>query len=322
MKIFRKVKKIWYKIPDTVRIAMIIFIFVFPTWVILALLIRRWLTLFGEGLLIEAFGMLLDIFVIGIIILWLNERREDKRRIERWQEEIDDFRGWESEEAKFRILGNIKRLNRNGITRINLNECFLKNVDLSRAHLKGADLVGTNLEKADLLLANLERADLSGARLKEARLRGANLERANLLGTNLKNADLRRANLREADFSKAHLEEAYFREAHLKRADFWKAHLEEASFLDANLEEAYLEGAYLKRTKELTIEQLSQVKTLYQAELDPELEKQIKKKYPHLLEEPKEERRKPDFSDLLDLRGTWRWLPQRRRRGRKKRKLK
>lgn len=31
---------------------------------------------------------------------------------------------------------------------------------------------------------------------------------------------------------------------------------------------------------------LSEVKTLYRAKLDPELEKQIKEKYPHLLEEP------------------------------------
>ena len=44
------------------------------------------------------------------------ERLGEKRRnIKRWQEEIDDFRGWNSEEAKFRIVGNIKRLNRNGI---------------------------------------------------------------------------------------------------------------------------------------------------------------------------------------------------------------
>ncbi len=192
---------------------------------------------FIRDVLVEAHGMLFDILIIGTFIFALHmlveSRRVKKRNIERWQEEIDDFRGWDSEEAKFRIVGNIKRLNRNGITDINLIDSFLKNAILSRAHL----------------------------------------------------------------------EKAYLREAHLKGADFWKANLEGANLLDANLEEANLEGANLERTEELTIGQLSQVKTLYQAELDPELEKQIKKKYPHLLEKPKEEdrdKRKPDFSDLLD----------------------
>jgi len=36
-----------------------------------------------------------------------------------------------------------------------------------------------------------------------------------------------------------------------------------------------------------SIEQLSKVKTLYEANLDSELMEQMKKKYPHLLENPK-----------------------------------
>jgi hypothetical protein len=36
----------------------------------------------------------------------------------------------------------------------------------------------------------------------------------------------------------------------------------------------------------LNIEQLSKVETLYKAKLDPELKKQVKDKYPHLLKKP------------------------------------
>jgi hypothetical protein len=39
--------------------------------------------------------------------------------------------------------------------------------------------------------------------------------------------------------------------------------------------------------KNLSINKLSKVKTLYKAKLDPELIEQVKDKYPHLLEEPK-----------------------------------
>jgi hypothetical protein len=70
---------------------------------------------FLNSILVEAHGLLFDIFVFGILIVFFNKMGEKRRNIKRWQEEIDDFRGWNSEEAKFRIVGNIKRLNRNGI---------------------------------------------------------------------------------------------------------------------------------------------------------------------------------------------------------------
>jgi hypothetical protein len=270
---------------------------------------------FLDSLLVEAHGLLFDIFVFGILIVFFNRIGERRRNIARWQEEIDDFRYWKSEEAMFRIMGNIKRLNRNGVTEINLTECFLNYADLSDTNLRGADLSGAHLKEADFRGANLERTRLIGANLEEALFRFADLKRADLLGANLRDIDFRRANLEEADLSKAHLEEAYFREANLKGADLWKAHLEKASFLNADLEEANLEEAYLEKTEELTIEQISQVRTLYQAKLDSELEKQIKEQYPHLLEKPKEEdRQKPKFSDLSKHRGAWRSLPRRKRR--------
>jgi hypothetical protein len=46
-------------------------------------------------------------------------------------------------------------------------------------------------------------------------------------------------------------------------------------------------GANLWGIYGLTIEQLSKVKSLYDAKLDPVLMAQVKEKYPHLLEGPK-----------------------------------
>ncbi|MDP7494768.1 MAG: hypothetical protein QGG26_17510, partial [Candidatus Undinarchaeales archaeon] len=55
-----------------------------------------------------------------------------------------------------------------------------------------------------------------------------------------------------------------------------------------DLSQADLSGANLSEVIGLNIEQLSKVKTLYEAELDPELD-QVEDEYPHLLEEPEEE---------------------------------
>jgi hypothetical protein len=60
-----------------------------------------------------------------------------------------------------------------------------------------------------------------------------------------------------------------------------RTHLERANLYKANFE-----GANLKGAENLTIDQLSKVKTLYKATLDKKLEKPLRKKYPALLEEP------------------------------------
>ena len=75
----------------------------------------------------------------------------------------------------------------------------------------------------------------------------------------------------------------------LEGADFRNTNLERANLAYANLKEANLEGE-----TGVGINQLATAKTLYKAKLEPELMKQVKEKYPHLLEMPKKEETKPD----------------------------
>src|SRR5210317_2660561 len=63
---------------------------------------------FVGQVLAEAHGMIFDIAVIGILILWLNKTGEKRSRIRTYKDEIDDSRLWESEEAAFRTVGNVK----------------------------------------------------------------------------------------------------------------------------------------------------------------------------------------------------------------------
>jgi Pentapeptide repeats (8 copies) len=131
------------------------------------------------------------------------------------------------------------------------------------------DLRGTDLRNAHLTNAHLEGADLSGAHLEGARLGGVNL----------KGAYLRAAHLEGVDLALAHLEKAILEEAHLEKTTLQLASLEGASLRGANLERANLKGA-----RNLTVEQLSTVRTLYQAHIDPPLLEQLQQQYPHLLE--------------------------------------
>jgi uncharacterized protein YjbI with pentapeptide repeats len=119
-------------------------------------------------------------------------------------------------------------------------------------------------EEDSVTIAALQGASLCKTNLVEADLRNANLIRADLRGTNLRGTDLERAELIDADLFGANL-------------------------LGANLVEANLTGANLRGAKYLTVQQLCKAKTLYEAQLDPGLEEQIKKGYADLLEKRKDE---------------------------------
>jgi hypothetical protein len=64
------------------------------------------------------------------------------------------------------------------------------------------------------------------------------------------------------------------------------AYLQGADLKDAHLEGANLIDVHLKQAKNLTIDQLSKVKTLYDAKLDEQYLIPLKEKYPTLFEEP------------------------------------
>ena len=89
--------------------------------------------------------------------------------------------------------------------------------------------------------------------------------------------------------SGANLEQAHLSRSNLKNANLKQTNLKGAVFRGANLEGADFEGADLKGALNLTIDQLSEVKTLYNAELDDELRIPLEKEYPALFEKPKDE---------------------------------
>ncbi len=67
----------------------------------------------------------------------------------------------------------------------------------------------------------------------------------------------------------------------LQGANLWNV-----SFYNANLRRANLQHADLRDARDLTLDQLSQVESLYETMLDPELLKEVRAWHPHLLEKP------------------------------------
>lgn len=164
---------------------------------------------FFKNFLVEAHGILLDILVFGVLILLLNWRgdkraevrskdREKKFLIANNKNEIEDCRRWFEPEAMHKIVGNIYRLRNLGLTRLNLNACFL---------------CGANLFAVRLQRSNFDYANLSDAFLEGAKLNCASFKRTTLRFVRLSQADFGSADLRGADFAGARLDGANFKGA-------------------------------------------------------------------------------------------------------------
>ncbi len=228
---------------------------------------------FWPQILAEAHGMIFDIAVIGILLYWLNQNGEVRQRIRTYKDEIDDFRLWESDEAAFRTVGNIKRLNRHKINEINLVNCHLARTNLNYVNLKASNLNSTNLSNSSLIETNLE----------NTRLNQTNLENSNLNQANLKGAYASGANFKDAFLIKAQFENAFLIKTNFKNAFLMEANLRNSYLMGADLENASLYKADLRGAKGLTIEQLAKAKTLYLAQFDDELLEQIKMITPELV---------------------------------------
>jgi uncharacterized protein YjbI with pentapeptide repeats len=207
---------------------------------------------FWEQILVEAHGMIFDIAIIGILIFWLNQNGETRQRIRTYKDEIDDFRLWESDEAAFRTVGNIKRLNRHKIHEINLVNCHLARTNLNYVNLKGSNLNSANFSSSSLIETNME----------NTRLNQTNFENANLNQAMLKGSYASGANFKDAFLIKSQFENSFLIKTNFKNAFLMEANLSGSYLMGADFENASLYKADLRGVKGLTVEQLTKAKTI------------------------------------------------------------
>ncbi|MCW7754816.1 pentapeptide repeat-containing protein [Desulfobotulus sp. H1] len=251
---------------------------------------------FREEVMAEAHGVLMDILLIGVVLFWFQQKGKNLMEKRHYRDEIDDFRNWESEEAARKTRGNIRRLNKYGVTRMDLSNCYLRSmdlrgVDLSESYLWGADLSWTDLRDSIFEEANLENVNLEAANLTAANLYRAYLWKTNLESVDLQQACLERAILRESRLAKADLAGANLMYADLAGAVLEDANLMGADLRHADLTRACLDGADLRgvnfdQAAGLSVDSFVRIRTLQGAILDADLEAELRRRLPDVFLPP------------------------------------
>lgn len=80
-----------------------------------------------RGIYIEAGGAVMDVVIFGIILAVLADMTSRRRDVTRQMELIDDYKKWDSAEARYRIAGAIRRLNRLNRTAIDFSGIEISN---------------------------------------------------------------------------------------------------------------------------------------------------------------------------------------------------
>jgi energy-coupling factor transporter ATP-binding protein EcfA2 len=156
----------------------------------------------------------------------------------------------------------------------------------SKNAIRGALLRKADLRYADMYQAFVVKANLRNSELRGARLRESDFRNADLRGANLKLADLRQGNFYRADFREANLAEANLGDADLRGAQLGLVDLKRADFNNALLTGADLRCADLLDVKNLSLEDLKTVKTLYRAKMDEDVRQQLQKNNREIFAKP------------------------------------
>jgi uncharacterized protein YjbI with pentapeptide repeats len=118
-----------------------------------------------QNLWIEFGGLTFDVLFILVIFSLFEHRRLDRQEIERQKEIISDYKSWNSEEARFRIAGALRRLSKRGVHDIDFSGARLSDFSFSTSgirSLRGANFFdGVWGEFFKDSQVNLQRVDFS-----------------------------------------------------------------------------------------------------------------------------------------------------------------
>ncbi|NEO29311.1 MAG: pentapeptide repeat-containing protein [Symploca sp. SIO3C6] len=166
-----------------------------------------------------------SVSIMSALIIYIQKGyREEKTRKHReaWKV-IEDA---ESKEMSPSRIDAMQLLNRDNIPlreinaiKANLKKIYLEKADLMCSKLEGANLSEANLQEVKLDFAHLQRADLQLSILKDASLLDTNLAQANLAGADLRGVDFRGSDLHNANFLESNLEGADLRKTRNLKPD-------------------------------------------------------------------------------------------------------
>lgn len=189
-----------------------------------------------HDLLVEAHGMLYDLIVFGIILAIYDSLKNRNEKITRYKEELEDYRGWKGEEARFRVNGLIRRCNNLNFTNLDISNLYLVGSSLTNANLKKAKANGVDFSESILSETIFDYSSLVSAKFNNTKLDDVSFRNCDLTWAKFKNPEINRTSFDNSklvgvEFSNIRFPFiASFKNSNLKRAKFLNCSLSSIEF--------------------------------------------------------------------------------------------
>lgn len=193
---------------------------------------------FFENVLVEAHGAVIDLFIVGVILYWFEQRRDRRSQINTQEEILADLRLYRAPDAPYRTLGTIRRLlalGKNGLqlSEMTLSSLEIKNIRLADCNLHAAVFAESRMTHVQFDNCSADAAIFAGAVLEDTRFTNSSLRRARFQNARLNGLNLTSCRIESADFTNASLRSANLKGLDCNGVSFRNADLRSANFIGA-----------------------------------------------------------------------------------------
>lgn len=215
---------------------------------------------FFEDLLVGAHGTIIDLFVVGIVLYWFEQRTQSREQaakkeserssaITRHKEALVDLRYYNGSDAPYRTLSTMKRLMALKVhdfscPEANLAETNIEDFSFKNANMHAVNFSHAKLSKITMIDCACDAGIFTNSKLQHISLTNVSFNRAKFCGADLPGINFTSCSIQRADFTNANLKSAVFKGVDCKGVNFTNANLRSANFKGAqNLTQEMLQTA-------------------------------------------------------------------------------
>lgn len=193
---------------------------------------------FWENFLVEMHGIVFELSIVGVLIIWLDSKRSKSNDIARLREDLDDFSTLDFPEINVKKLGHIKRLNAHKIKDIDVQNLILNHLKVKGVSIEGTRLIGLKIIEGSVINCLFNSVKMRSSNFQGSTLKGTSFIKCDLLKNDFTNTICKGVNfsgscLERANFTNSNLQSATFRGCDVRFINFEGANLKQSSFKDA-----------------------------------------------------------------------------------------
>lgn len=194
---------------------------------------------FWENVLVEMHGMVFELAVVGILLLWLDGRRGEKRDLNQCKEHLADYAEFDFPEAHLKKMSALKRLVSAQVKDLEVHYVNLSGRSLKGVVLNGWSIIGFKLNEGKLTASSFTNVQSRSSNfvhctMTQVRFTGGSLYRCKFEGATLRDVSFRNVNLGKVEFTHCDMVGTLFDGVTLKDAKYDGANLSRCSFKTAN----------------------------------------------------------------------------------------